>query len=70
MTEEELEKVVDNMLEDDNLSKEELEKKYGKIMQEEVSVAPTSHTLDESIVLGNTELGEENEISDKNIQED
>ena len=67
MTEEMLEKVVDNMLEDDNLPKEELEKKYGEIMQEEVSVAPISHTLDEAIVLGNTELGENNEITNENI---
>ena len=67
MTEEELEKVVDNILEDNNLTKEELEKKYGKIIQEEVSVAPISHTLDEAVMFKNTELREDNETTDKNI---
>ena len=67
MSEEELEKIVDNMLEDNGLSKEKLEKKYGEIMQEEVSVAPISHTLDEAIMFKNTELGENNEITNENI---
>lgn len=67
MTEEELEKVVDKMLEDNNLSKEELEKKYGEIIQEEVSVAPISHTLDEAVMFKNTELGENNETTNENI---
>ena len=67
MTEEELENVVNIMLRDNDLTKEELEKKYGEIIQDEVSVAPISHTLDEAIVLGNTEMGENNETTNENI---
>ena len=62
MREEFLKEIINTLVEEENLTKEELEKKYGKI-PENVPIAPTTHGEEEAI----KKETNNDETSDKNI---
>lgn len=55
--------MVEELLKNEELTKEELEQKYGEIVEEEVTIAPIEHTKEEV----ENNKGENNEITNTNI---